>query len=147
MNDLESRSMRENLLFHGIEENQNDDCVQLVKTFCEDELLISHTIVENIAVDRTHRMRRVEVDSIRPIVVKFHKYSDRELIRDKASDLRNIRKSKNYTVKSQVPFDVKEKRKPLYSVFEAEKAKINRCKFVPGKIIYQRAVVRATEHA
>lgn len=98
LNDLESRSMREKLLFLAIEENQNEDCIQLVKTFCEDELLISHTVVENIAVDRAHRMGRVKVGSIRPIVVKFHKHSDRELIREKASELRNILKGKNYTV-------------------------------------------------
>ena len=79
-------------------------------------------------------MGKLKPGSIRPIVVTFHRYYEREIIREKASELRDTLKAKNYTVKAQVPFDVMEKLKPLYSVFEAEKAKGNRCKFVLDKL-------------
>ena len=79
-------------------------------------------------------MGKLRPGSIRHIVDKLHRYNEREIIREKASELRYTLTAKNYTVKSQVPFDVMEKRKPLYSVFEAEKAKGNRCKFVSDKL-------------
>ena len=134
LNDLEARSMRDNLLFLGIEETQAEDCSAKVKQFCEDELQLSHDTVDSIVIDRAHRIRKVKVGSVRPIVVKFNRYGDREKIRLKANELKATLRNKHYTVKPQIPYDVMEKRKPLYSVFEAELAKGNRCKFVLDKL-------------
>ena len=75
LNDLEAHSMRENLLFLGIEETQNEDCTEKVKMFCEDELQLQHDTVEGIVIDIAHRMGKLKPGSIRPIVVKFHRYN------------------------------------------------------------------------
>lgn len=134
LNDLEARSMRENLLFFGIEETQKKDCAAKVKAFCEEDLGLRHETIEDIVIDRAHWIGRIKVGSIRPVVVKFHRYTDRELIRNTANDLRDALKRKNRSVKPQMPHDVSVKRKPLYSVFEAEMAKGNRCSFVLDKL-------------
>ena len=64
--------------------------------------------------------------------MKFHCYNGR--VRLKASELRDTLKVKNYMVKPYVPYDVLAKRTPLYSVFEAEQAKGNRCNFALVKL-------------
>ena len=132
--DLEARSMRENLLFIGIEETENEDCSLKVKIFCEDELQMQHDTVEDIVIDRAHRIGKLKVGSVRPIVVKFHRYNEREMVRLKANERREPLKAKNFTVKPQLPHEVLEERKPLYSVFENELAKGNRCNFVLDKL-------------
>ena len=80
-NDLEFRSLRENLLFHGIPEGQNEDCENLVKHFIAEKL----DIMQEITIDRAHRLGKPK-GTVRPIVVKFHEYTERETIRLKAND-------------------------------------------------------------
>ena len=87
MNDLEARSMYGNLFFLGIEETQADDCSAKVKQSYEDELQLSHDTVDCIVIDRAHRIRKIKVGSVRPIVEKFNRYGDREKIRLKANEL------------------------------------------------------------
>ena len=80
--------MRDDLLFLGIEETQAEDCSAKVKQSCEDELQLFHDTVESIVIDRAHRIRKIKVGSVRPIVVKFNRYGDREKIRLKANELK-----------------------------------------------------------
>ena len=86
--------MRENLLFLGIVETQNEDCTEKVKMFCKDELQLQHDTVESIVIDRTLRMGKLRPGSIRHIVVKLHRYNEREIIREKASELRDTQGQK-----------------------------------------------------
>ena len=82
--DLESRNMRENLVFHGLPENVNEDCEAVVKTFCQEKLNMAELEVKAIILDRVHRIGRVEKmrpGAVYPIVTKFHRYSDRERVR------------------------------------------------------------------
>ena len=55
----------------------------------------------------------MKVGSVRPLVVKCHRYNEREMVRLKANELRDTLKAKNYTVKPQMPYDVLEKHKPV----------------------------------
>ena len=53
--DLESRSMRDNLLFYGISERgQQENCEQLVKGVCIDTLGLAEA--ENMKFNRVHRV-------------------------------------------------------------------------------------------
>ena len=76
-NDLESRSMRENLLFHGFDESNGEECEQVIKDFIANKLEID-TI---ITLDRTHRLGRPKTTGPIPIVAKFNEYKQRELVR------------------------------------------------------------------
>ena len=49
---LEAISMRENVLFHGIPEANNENCEVLVKQFVAEKL----NIVQDITLDRAHRL-------------------------------------------------------------------------------------------
>ena len=99
-NDLEFRSLRENLLFHGIPEGQNEDCENLVKQFIAEKL----DIMQEITIDRAHRLGKPK-GRVRPIVVKFHQYTERETIRLKANDKRDYLKTLNLGVGVQQTAD------------------------------------------
>ena len=116
-NDLEFRSMRENLLFHGMIENQHEDCEAIVKQFIKEKLDIDQDII----IDRAHRLGKPR-GRTRPIVVKFHQYSDRELIRTKAADKRDFLKTQNQGVGVQQTKAVLQKRKDLSAAFDREVA-------------------------
>ena len=115
--DLEARSMREILLFHGLPETNNENCELLVKRFFVDQLNIDKEII----LDRAHRLGKPR-GRTRPIVVKFHSFTDRELVRTtaqtKSAELKNI----NQGVGIQQTKSVLQKRKSLSAVFDREKA-------------------------
>ena len=88
--DLQSQSMRENLLFFGLAEHPGQDrenCVNPIEDFCETELEI-----EGIgdSIERAHRIGKFNgTASSRPIVVKFASFRDRERIRMSVIKLKN----------------------------------------------------------
>lgn len=132
--DLEARSMRENLLFHGIPETQNEDCEMKVKEFLINELGLESDSVNTITLDRVHRIGRGTKGSTRPIVAKFHKYTDREKVREAGYAKRIDLQTRNLAVKPQLPYDVVQKRKGLNTVYEKAKKEGKKPKFVMDKL-------------
>ena len=135
--DLESRSMRENLVFHGLPESPNENCETMVKQFCHNKLALDEAEANAMILDRVHRIGRPEKQrpgGARPIVAKFHRFSDREKIRELGFEKKDALRAENLAVKPQLPAEVLENRKPLYSVFEKAKADGNRVKFVLDKL-------------
>ena len=59
--------------------------------------------------------------AVRPIVVKFHRYSDREKVRIRRYEKKDIQKTMKLSVRAQWPKNIMDKRKPLYSVFKIGK--------------------------
>ena len=116
-NDLEARSLRENLLFHGINETQDENCEIFVKQFIAEKL----NITQDVTIDRAHRLGRPR-NRIRPIVVKFHYYSERELVRNNAFEKSAELKATNQGVSVQQTKSVLQKRRDLSAVFDREKA-------------------------
>ena len=90
----EAQSMRENLVLHGISESEGEKCVDVVKHFCKTELDLDTEFVDNLIIDRAHRIDKISQRNgpnamhahklvnqhTRPIVVKFHKYGDKEQV-------------------------------------------------------------------
>ena len=135
--DLESRRMRENLVFHCLPENVNENCEAVVKQFCFEKLNMPETEVRAIVFDRVHRIGRIEKTkpgAIRQIVAKFHRYSEREKVRETGYEKKDALKEANLAVRPQLPSKVLENRKPLYPAFEKAKAEGSRVKFVLDKL-------------
>ena len=106
VDDLESRSMRENLMFYGIkEEGDNENCEDLVKNVCNDTLKI--TTAHQLLFDRAHRVGRKSGVKARPIVVKFHYYHERELVRNRSFEYADALKTAKLGVGAQLPKDAK----------------------------------------
>ena len=131
--DLESRSMRDNLLFYGISERgQQENCEQLVKGVCTDTLGLAEA--ENMTFDRVHRVGTFSKNKVRPIVAKFHYFREREIIRQKAYENNAALKRMNLGIGRQWPSEVRETRKALFPIMQREKLQGNTVKLVKDKL-------------
>ena len=133
MVDLESRSMRENLMFYGIAEGGEDEnCEGLVKGVCRDVLKV--TTADQMLFDRAHRVGRKYGTKVRPILVKFHYYNKRELVRKRSFDYADVLKQANMGVGAQLPKDICDARKALYPAMKKAKDEGKEVKFVRKKL-------------
>jgi hypothetical protein len=110
--EMQSRSMRDNLIFTGIDETEHEDTEMTLKRFLEDEMNIS----DDIGFHRVHRLGRGQK---RPIVAKFVLHKEKEKVRKLAPEkLRN----KPYGINEQYPKEINDRRKALYPHYKAAKS-------------------------
>ncbi|XP_060561746.1 uncharacterized protein LOC132721456 [Ruditapes philippinarum] len=90
--DLQTRSMNDNLIFHGIAETPSplvnnsapvEDCRALVNELISDKLSIDST---SINLPKVHRLGADRAKKPQPIVAKFGNPDERETIRKKSFD-------------------------------------------------------------
>lgn len=123
--DLQCRSMRDNLIFTGIDEVQlgeGEGFEDVEQTLCH--FLQTEMGIENrISFHRVHRLGayKAQQPDARPIIAKFERFKDRELVR--AAAPRTL-KGKPYGVREQFPKIIEDRRKQLYP--EMKRAKLNK---------------------
>ena len=92
--DIQARSMRENLIFYGIEETENHEAglysEEVLKNFFEKELEIN---TSNSELDRVRRMGKPKFRDDgsklpRPIVAKFQRFKQKEQVKRSAVKLK-----------------------------------------------------------
>ena len=90
--DLKVRSMRDNLLFHNVEEEARENTTDKIFQLLEEKLEIPDAR-NKIKIDRSHRVGRKRDTQRKPraIVVKFNFYQDRELVRRNAKKLKGTK--------------------------------------------------------
>jgi vacuolar-type H+-ATPase subunit I/STV1 len=113
---LQSQSMRNNIIFGGIEESPNErpqDTETKVRTFMVERLKLAQNLVDSMVIERVHRTGVQETDPNRRrnriIVCKFASFKDREAVRKQGHCL----KGTSFFVKEQFPTEVAEKRRKL----------------------------------
>ena len=123
MIDIQWRSMRETLIFTGIQEPQYaegeyEDVETTLRTFIKKDMKIERYL----EFDRVHRLGRYDQHRTypRPIIAKFERYKDKEYVRQAAP---NVLVNTGYGVREQFPQEIDEKRKLLYPI--AKKARQN----------------------
>ena len=109
--DLKCRSMRDNLLFHGILEEKDEQCEMKILKFVQEKLKIENA-QENIRLQRAHRIGPYKAGKTRPIVAKFTDFPDREKVRRSAKQL----KGTEYGISEQFPREVVEQRRKLIPI-------------------------------
>lgn len=135
--DLQCRSMRDNLLFYNIKEAQNketEDCVRIIQDICSSEL----EIMEDVSIERAHRIGKRESGKIRPIVVKFTRFPQRELVRKSAYKLKNT----DLSISEQFPREIQDRRKQLLPVLKQAKANNRKTVFVKDKLFIDGRLYR-----
>jgi len=87
-------------------------------------------------LDRVHRVGSENAKKPRPIVAKFHRYSDREVIRKKAyeDDTRQKLKDNNQGVGIQWPKQARDARKAFYTFTKEEEGKGKRVRISGNKL-------------
>ena len=157
--DLKCRSMRDNMLFFGLPENNglpisitpsdssdstpvnsaqssnsyipSENCEEKVLQFCENVLKIENP-KQVIGIDRAHRIGGRVQGKIRPIVVKFKDTRSKTIVKDALRNV-NLRNSP-YNVSEQFPPEVQEKRKQLFPVMSDARKSGKRAVLVRDKL-------------
>lgn len=109
------RAMRDNLIFSGIAEVDEEDTEATLREFLRDEMKITKTADGPIEFDRVHRLGRADTENpgkTRPIVAKFTKHKVREEIRKLAPT--TLHDKPGFGVNEQFPREINERRKRLY---------------------------------
>ena len=111
--DIQTRSMRDNLIFSGIPETTDNPELH-VQNFIKTQLKLSTDIASNITFHRVHRLGKLQADKIRPIIVKFKHYQHKELLKSKGKLLKDT----HFEMNDQYPREINERRKALYPILK-----------------------------
>lgn len=132
--DIEAQNLRHNLLFFALDEQpeggatgstggvtrseggvtgekkDTENCTDKILDFCENLLRIENAKT-NIKIEKAFRLGKKKMDATkpRPIVVKFGKLEDREMVRS----ISNRLKGSKFGISPHYPQDVLERRKKL----------------------------------
>lgn len=127
-NQIESYSRRDNLLFYGIVEKKqetNEMCEMAVRTFFKNQLKISDVEINLIKFVRCHRLRANKGGAVRPIIVRFCEYVDREKI---WRCLNELPKKTAYYMSEDFPAQVAYNRRKLLPIFSRARKSLQKNK-------------------
>lgn len=112
---LELRSMGDNLMFYGIEENDNEDCKQLIRNMWTEHLDMTKEEADAVKVVRAHRVggKRRGATKPRQIVAKFFDPEQRETIRTLSFEHADALKDSKQGIGVQWPKPIRDKRREL----------------------------------
>ena len=119
--DLEARQRRSNLIFHGVQEEfgeTNDMSKQiayrLIREYCQ--------ITDTIVIQRAHRIGAPRAGKIRPLIVLFLDWSDKERVKEKKKSL-----PQGMYCTDDVPLEIREAKRKLQPEVQAAIARGDRC--------------------
>ncbi|MCG8045177.1 MAG: hypothetical protein JAY66_05770 [Candidatus Thiodiazotropha taylori] len=118
--DIEARSRRNNLIFHGLAESANEDCYELLKDFLWNEMCLD---IDDYYIDRIHRLgslyraKQRSPDPRRPIIVAFGMYKYTQTILEAAYMLRGTK----YSVSRDFPQEIVKARKNLMPLYKQQR--------------------------
>ena len=127
--DLRYKSMNNNLVLYGVTDapkGEQESCETIVCNIIRTNLEIE----EEIQLERAHRLGRKHDQRPRPIVAKFNRYPQRELVRKTASKL----KGTSISLGEQFPKEIQERRKQLLPILRREKERGKRVALVKDKL-------------
>ncbi|KAK6167153.1 hypothetical protein SNE40_021248 [Patella caerulea] len=137
--DLQTRSMRENLIFSGIPEKaETEDTEEIISQFMD----INMKITFPISFHRAHRFgKNTQVldenehplYNTRPIVCRFKNFKDRELVRNAARNL----KATKFGVNERFPKEINDKRHSLWPYFKEAKSQKKKAHFKRDKLFIE----------
>ena len=143
--DNESRMRRNNLLFHGIQEEKMENCTKKIEHFLKNVL----NITEPVAIQRAHRLGKpLPLNSVgkkagrpRPIIVNFLDYRQREAIRAERSKLKHP-----HGISEDLPFQVRKARESLIPELKELKQRGKNCSIVwPARLLVEGNVVKEVD--
>jgi hypothetical protein len=127
--DIQVRSMKDNLLFFGVDEREGENYMDTVLTFCKNELGISDA-AERIKLDRAHRIGPKRTNKTRPLVAKFCYFQQRKEVRKLGHRL----KGKHYGMSEQLPREVQDRKKNLMPAFYEAKRQNKKVHFIRDRL-------------
>ena len=135
--DLEARSRRNNVLFHGLKEFRRQDCKNTICQFLSDQFDIS---IDESAISRAHRVGRYNPLKTRPIIAQFQDFNVAERIVKQGHILSNT----SFGVSRDYPIEITRARKTLWSQYKQLKEQSPLAKVgivYPAKLVMNGSVV------
>ncbi|XP_060562988.1 uncharacterized protein LOC132722497 [Ruditapes philippinarum] len=132
LDEMESRSMRVNLLFYGVTEEEHENCTSRVKNVCKD--ILGMPEADTYLIERAQRIGK-KGSKPRPILVSYHYFAEREAVRLKSYDKSGELRAAGVGIGIQLPKAIRDARKPLYDVMENAKKAGKTVRFV-GKNLF-----------
>jgi ribA/ribD-fused uncharacterized protein len=131
---LESYGRRENLIFRGIPETKDENCVHVILKLCVDQLGIVDAPVR-IKIARCHRLgSRTDLNRSRPIICRLAYFPDRQEVWGARRNLKNS----NIFIKEDFPEDIERKRQQLYPILKmARNNGLKDCYMTGDKLVIQ----------
>ena len=86
--DNKCRSMRNNLLLHGVAEQKEEKCEDIIRQFAQQKLAIN---ADTIEIERCHRIGKYQPGKCRPIVTRFLRFKDKETIKKASYKLKGTK--------------------------------------------------------
>ena len=126
--DIQTCSMRDNLVFFNIPETEDEVCETTVSNFLKDKLNLENP--DRVKFERVHRMGQKRRGSHRPIVCKFSCYKDREEIRKAGPRL----KGSEFRISEQFPREIQERRRKLMPLYRQARNDGKRAVLTGGRL-------------
>ena len=139
--DQEARSRRNNLLFYGVAETEEDDAREELSKFLIDKCGLPHA--KDMLIQRVHRLPTRKIHGkTRPIIASFVDFRQREMVR---SSRRNLKGP--HAISEDFPRQIREARKMLSGEFgELAKNRQNKLGVAyPAKLICNGKVIRVVD--
>ena len=142
--DAQCRSMKYNLLFHGIEESEDaiEDCEATLREFMRDKLRIEDE--EPVPLKNAHRIGKKD-DSRRGdrprtmimMIAKFVCYKNQTKVKQSARNPKDT----GHGISEQYPTEVEDVRKKMYPIARAERQKGRKAYIVKDKLYVNKVLV------
>ena len=115
-NSLETYSRRDNLIIHGIPEPDKESatqCEKSVKQFFVNHLNLTDQESTDIKFIRCHRLHTTRKVSVKPIIIRFKNFQDREKVWTKKTMI----KDRKLNIAEDFPKSIAYNRRKLFPVF------------------------------
>lgn len=142
VSNLRCNGMRDNLLFIGIKETNDENCEESLRNFLTEHIINDDTVnpdkninIDNVQFKYVNRIGGANrnLNKPRPIVAKFVNTNDRDTIKSAGVKL-NMKKKGTY-INEQYPPEIETRRRELFPVLRRYKQnKNNKCFIVRDKL-------------
>lgn len=121
--DLQTRSMRENLIFTGIPLQEKDEQTEQTEKIIENFMVEQLKLNRPAEYERAHRFGKEYIErnrdgsvkfTTKPIVCRFRNFKERETVRKAARELRDT----GFGISEQFPKEINDRRKTLWPFFQ-----------------------------
>lgn len=119
VNEMKCADLKNNLLFFRVNDDESEtteQCHEKIVNIMKEEMKINNA--SHIQIIKAERMGKYKLDKIRPIVVRYGSFDEREIVR---KSCKNLKRENPVGVSQHYPKDIADKRKALGPVLRKAK--------------------------
>lgn len=126
--DIQMKSMRNNLVFFNVPEAEDEQCIDVIRAFCNDLLKIEDAATK-LAISGAERLGK-KGENVRPMLVKFCNFESRDIVKRSAKNLKDT----EFGISEQLPVEIQKRRREQLPLLKELRDKDIKAYFVKDKI-------------